>query len=88
VTTGSEPRCGNPAASGRDVEALNALNNFAEESVATDNFFSQHFGQGVAFVDPRRALESALVALSPFGQQSGDRCVLIGYRAILGPFNF
>jgi outer membrane receptor protein involved in Fe transport len=38
------------------VDLLNALNDKAEESVATDNLFSPTFGQPTVFVDPRRAM--------------------------------
>ena len=38
------------------VDVLNALNDTAEEGVATDNLFSPTFGQPTAFVDPRRAM--------------------------------
>jgi hypothetical protein len=45
------------------VDLLNVLNDNAEEGLATDNLFSPNFGQGVAFVDPRRAMVSARVNL-------------------------
>jgi len=35
---------------------LNALNDTAEEALATDNLFSPNFGQPALFVDPRRAM--------------------------------
>lgn len=38
------------------VDVLNALNDPAEEALATDNLFGPTFGRGVAFVDPRRAM--------------------------------
>jgi hypothetical protein len=38
------------------VDVLNALNETAEEDLATDNFFSPDFGQPTRFVDPRRAM--------------------------------
>jgi hypothetical protein len=38
------------------VDVLNALNQRAEEALTTDNFFSQNFGQGSVFMDPRRAM--------------------------------
>jgi hypothetical protein len=38
------------------VDVLNALNDTAEESLATDNLFSPTFGRPTAFVDPRRAM--------------------------------
>jgi hypothetical protein len=38
------------------VDVLNALNDTAEEGLATDNVFSSNFGQPIAFVDPRRAM--------------------------------
>jgi carboxypeptidase family protein/TonB-dependent receptor-like protein len=45
------------------VDVLNALNDTAEEFIATDNLFSPNFGQPIAFVDPRRAMISARVHL-------------------------
>jgi hypothetical protein len=38
------------------VDVLNALNDTAEEGIATDNLFSANFGQPTVFVDPRRAM--------------------------------
>ena len=38
------------------VDVLNVLNDAAEEGLATDNLFSQNFGQPSAFVDPRRVM--------------------------------
>ena len=38
------------------VDVLNALNDTAEEGLATDNLLSANFGQPTAFVDPRRAM--------------------------------
>jgi hypothetical protein len=38
------------------VDVLNALNDTAEEGLATDNLFSPNFGQPTVFVDPRRAM--------------------------------
>ena len=38
------------------VDVLNALDDAAEEGLATDNQFSPNFGQPAAFVDPRRAM--------------------------------
>jgi hypothetical protein len=38
------------------VDVLNALNDSAEESLATDNQFSPNFDQPTAFVDPRRVM--------------------------------
>jgi hypothetical protein len=38
------------------LDLFNVLNDTAEEGLATDNFFNATFGQGVAFVDPRRAM--------------------------------
>ena len=38
------------------LDVLNALNETAEESLATDNKFSPNFAQPSAFVDPRRAM--------------------------------
>jgi hypothetical protein len=37
-------------------DVLNALNDTAEESLATDNLFSPNFGRPSNFVDPRRAM--------------------------------
>ena len=44
-------------------DVLNALNNTAEESLATDNLFSPNFGLPTVFVDPRRAMVSVRVNL-------------------------
>jgi hypothetical protein len=38
------------------LDVLNALNDTAEESLATDNLFSPNFAQPTLFVDPRRAM--------------------------------
>ena len=38
------------------LDLLNALNDTAEEGLATENLFSANFGQPTSFVDPRRAL--------------------------------
>ncbi len=38
------------------LDVLNALNDTAEEGVATDNLFSANFARPTTFVDPRRAL--------------------------------
>ena len=38
------------------VDVLNALNDTAEESLATDNLFSPNFAQPTQFLDPRRAM--------------------------------
>ncbi|MEO5896490.1 MAG: TonB-dependent receptor [Vicinamibacterales bacterium] len=38
------------------VDVLNALNDAAEESLASDNLFSTNFGQPSAFADPRRVV--------------------------------
>jgi len=45
------------------VDVLNALNETAEEGLATDNLFSPTFGQPTVFVDPRRAMVSVRVNL-------------------------
>jgi hypothetical protein len=45
------------------VDVLNALNETAEEGLATDNLFSPNFGQPTVFVDPRRAMVSARLNL-------------------------
>jgi hypothetical protein len=38
------------------LDVLNALNDTAEEALATDNLFSPNFKQPTVFVDPRRAM--------------------------------
>ena len=38
------------------LDLLNALNNTAEEGLASDNLFSPNFGAATAFMDPRRAM--------------------------------
>ena len=38
------------------LDVLNALNDTAEEGLATDNLFSPNFGQPNVFMDPRRAM--------------------------------
>jgi hypothetical protein len=38
------------------VDVFNALNDSAEEGLATDNRFSPNFGQATVFTDPRRAM--------------------------------
>jgi hypothetical protein len=38
------------------LDVLNALNDAAEEGLATENLISPNFGLGTAFVDPRRAM--------------------------------
>ena len=38
------------------VDVLNALNDTAEESLASENLFSTNFGQPASFVDPRRVM--------------------------------
>jgi hypothetical protein len=45
------------------LDLLNALDDTAEEGLATDNFFSPNFGRPIAFVDPRRAMISARLNL-------------------------
>ncbi len=45
------------------LDVLNALNNTAEEGLATDNAFSSNFAQPTVFVDPRRAMVSVRVNL-------------------------
>jgi len=45
------------------LDVLNALNDTAEEGLATDNLFSSNFGQPTAFVDPRRAMVSVRLNL-------------------------
>ena len=43
------------------VDLLNALNETAEEGLATDNFYSSNFGQPTVFTDPRRLMLSARI---------------------------
>ena len=38
------------------LDVLNALNDTAEEALATDNLFSPNFKQPTVFMDPRRAM--------------------------------
>jgi hypothetical protein len=38
------------------VDVLNALNDTAEEDLASDNLFSPNFGRPIVFMDPRRAM--------------------------------
>jgi hypothetical protein len=38
------------------ADVLNALNETAEEGLASDNLFSPNFGQPIVFVDPRRVM--------------------------------
>jgi hypothetical protein len=45
------------------LDLLNALNDTAEDGIATDNLFSPNFGQPTVFVDPRRAMVSARLNL-------------------------
>ncbi|MEO7275759.1 MAG: TonB-dependent receptor [Vicinamibacterales bacterium] len=45
------------------VDVLNALNDTAEESLASDNLFSKNFGQPTSFMDPRRAMVSVRLNL-------------------------
>ena len=45
------------------VDVLNALNDTAEEGLATDNQFSPNFGQPTVFMDPRRAMVSVRLNL-------------------------
>ena len=45
------------------LDVLNALNDTAEESLATDVLAAPNFGQAIAFIDPRRAMISAKVTL-------------------------
>jgi hypothetical protein len=48
---------------GSSLEARGALNDRAEEGVATDNLFSSSFGQPTVFLDPRRAMLSVRLNL-------------------------
>jgi len=45
------------------VDVLNAMNDTAEEGIATDNAFNQNFGRGTLFMDPRRAMIGTRVNL-------------------------
>ncbi len=45
------------------VDVLNALNDTAEEGLASDNLFSPNFGQPTVFMDPRRAMVSVRLNL-------------------------
>jgi len=45
------------------LDVLNALNDAAEEGLATDNLFSPNFGQPTVFMDPRRAMLSVRLNL-------------------------
>jgi hypothetical protein len=45
------------------VDILNALNDTAEEALATDNLFSRTFAQPTTFIDPRRAMVSVRLNL-------------------------
>jgi hypothetical protein len=45
-----------PLATCGEVDVLNALNDTAEEGLATENLFSPNFGLGTSFVDPCRAM--------------------------------
>jgi hypothetical protein len=45
------------------LDVLNALNDTAEEGIATDNLFSSNFGRPTTFVDPRRAMVAVKLTL-------------------------
>jgi hypothetical protein len=45
------------------VDVLNALNDTAEEALASDNLFSPNFGHPTVFMDPRRAMLSVRLNL-------------------------
>jgi hypothetical protein len=45
------------------LDVLNALNDTAEESIASDNLYGSTFGQPITFVDPRRAMVGVRVTL-------------------------
>ena len=45
------------------IDVLNALNDTAEEGLATDNFADPNFGRPTVFVDPRRAMVGVRVTL-------------------------
>jgi hypothetical protein len=40
------------------LDVLNALNDTAEEALATDDLFNSNFGRPTVFIDPRRAILS------------------------------
>jgi hypothetical protein len=44
------------------LDVLNALDDTAEEGLATRNFYSPNFGVGVDFIPPRRAMIGAKLA--------------------------
>jgi hypothetical protein len=41
------------------IDVLNALNDAAEEAIASDYFLSPNFPQPTVFIDPRRAMIGA-----------------------------
>ena len=45
------------------MDLLNSFNQATEEGLATDNLYSQNFGRPTVFVDPRRVMLGARVAL-------------------------
>jgi hypothetical protein len=45
------------------LDVLNALNDTAEEGIATDNLYSGNFGRPTMFVDPRRAMVAVRLRL-------------------------
>jgi hypothetical protein len=45
------------------LDVLNALNDTAEEALATDNLYSPNFGRPTVFMDPRRAMLSVRLNL-------------------------
>jgi hypothetical protein len=49
-------RCGGLGRIELLFDVLNALNESAEEDVATEDLYSPNFGRGTVFVDPRRAM--------------------------------
>jgi TonB dependent receptor-like, beta-barrel/Carboxypeptidase regulatory-like domain len=57
--------CGSMGRLQLNLDVLNALNEKAEEALATDNLFSTNFGQPTVFTDPRRVMVSARVNLGP-----------------------
>ena len=56
-------QCGGWARAELMLDVLNALNDTAEESLATDDFFSANFGRPSIFMDPRRAMLSVRFTL-------------------------
>jgi hypothetical protein len=45
------------------MDVLNALDDTAEEAIATDNMFNANVGVGTVFMDPRRVMLSVRMNL-------------------------